>query len=1009
MKLNLDIGLNDEQVFRNRKVYGDNSVSMSENISFRKVFLMVLSHPLIIIMLAAIAVTFVAALKLNGDEQIGQRVFSMPIACTIATSFVFLMGLFGAFKNMKSLALIILLVFHLSFSVCSYILSGADITIFYPIIGGGFILLLVVILCDYLHRKENKCYFLLNKAKEHTIVKVIRNNCIYLIERCDLVVGDVIIIHKGEEIPADCEILSKMDFSIDSTLHYVENTNGSLLGENVSQISEEDNILYKGCLVKTGYCVAKVIKVGRSVKFSCLLGQNLFFDNQKSILKYKLSKFASVVQKCGYFLAILFCVCRFIPCFTSDHLLSTYFDCFSGISIVFIETLIVAIIIMIFTDSTLFTSLYTLTVAFNLNKMIKHGAIPCSFSACYDLASADVVCLDLTRFLSKELWKVSHTSFHNISQERLNEMIAVNTNAFLACDSNNKPANWGDPVEIAMLKWLDDNNSDYLKIRENIIFVDRRELDSHNCLATIIKTDEIPGKHLIYVKGDPEFIMSMTDMTLAEMKECEEKMHSCRLNGCKTVAFAYGIINDDVNLFVHDEICVHNLNFAGFMAFEPTPSPEIHKSISNLNNLGVDVKFVSNENQVFAKAFSEKSGVLQDCKLYDNSNKLEDDPNLKTETITTNQLFLFSSDYRNEIKKFYQKLKSNYYLIMSYDGIKQDKSTNQDNNTIFLTSSQIPFNQRNSLILNKCSIQTIYDSILLGRKLLKNIQFFILYFIIFGATLFGVLFFSSFFLNEIPLSWSILMWIFISVNIIAKPALLSLPILNKNSLPINKSNDRLVNRKMMIHSTIFVVIMTLLLVWVMKVMQHNNIHSLYSFITVNLPHQHGLNFNEHSILFLIICSLMFWHLLSLRTFSCGVSVFYNVRLLTRYFFFSFVILIGAFLIIQFGSAFFAVHHISLSDWIFILLFTSPILFANELIFIFLHKKGNILRFGNRQIKLLPQKLSSIKKCIVFCIIKLKQWIKLISKRILKYIKYIIRFFLKLLIMLMDFIHNRMKR
>lgn len=1017
MKLNLSIGLKDEQVVRNRKVYGDNAVHLSGYVPFKSLLLSVLSHPIVIFMMAAIAVSFVAALKLNEDEQIGQRVFAMPVAAAIATSFLIVMGVEGALKFKKFLLLVCLAILYLSISVAAYILNNCDINVFNIHWGFFFILLFTVTLFRFFQWRENKNFFLLNKTYNQTPVKVIRNNNIYVIERERVVVGDVVVLHKGEVVPADCEVLSQMNLSASdypiSSQNEEDDNDGPKPG---SERNEEGNcqFLYKGCRINDGYCLAKVVNVGSSVKFSELLSYNILSTDSSSI-KQKLSKLASVIQKCGYVFALLFCLSRFFALLRSPFPDSTGWVEWADFSL---ETMIVSTVIILFTDNCVINMLYSWAVAFNIKDFIKQGGLPRSLDSIYNAAAVDLVCLDLTKVFAERTWRVSHHSFYNISQERLYEMIAVNSNAFIAVDNNNNSVRWGNPLEVAELEWIDKNNCDYLKFRENIVFVDRRELKLHDCLATVIRSEEVPGKHLLYVKGDPDYIMSLTDMTLAEMNDCNDNIHLCINNGWKTVAFAYGIINDDEIPFANGDISLHNLNFAGFMAFEPTFPTDLFTSLSELESTGVDVKFIARDNSDFALAFAQKSGLLDDCDVYNYNANAHNDNYDKYNLKKKRQLVLFPNekDQDQKIQDFYQTLKSHYSIIMSCDRKTEDESCYLSLKSDIIIAStgddvnkKDNVNKKHSFVLNSFSIKNIADIIFSGRKLVKNIQLFILFFTTFAATTFGVMTISNFFLRDLPLSPVCLMWFYIVVYFLATSALISLPVLNKNDLTVFKNSEKLYDRKMIMHTFLFTSILTLLLLWILKVMMDRNINSIYNFITIYLPHQQGISLSERSIFFLALSSFSFWHLFNLRTFDSEVNLLSKFKLCKTFLWFSFAIIIGSFLILQFGYLFFNVNIVSGYDWIAIIFLSSSVLLFNQFFFLFLYKKTIIAAIGKRQAMLLPERLSSLKNIFVSGLKYLKKSILRLCDTFIKFIKYIFKKFIKLLIRIMDFIHNHLSK
>ena len=1010
IKLHLDEGLNDEQVLRNRKVYGDNSVSYSNPFPFKLRMLGAIRHLFSIIMLALIALTFVFALKLNENEQIGEKVFAMPIACAIATLFVIFIAMEGGLKRRGFLILTILAVLQLGVTVYEYIFTESDFFIFFHNIGLFLCILLVVLLNNFFIRKKYKNEFLLNIQEDGTPTKVIRNNTICLIKRNEIVVGDLLIIHKGEIVPADCQIIEGINLQVDESIHHESNSIRNYTEDkNEFENQTSQRPLCRGWLIVDGYCIAKVTKVGDSVRFSEQIGFSKFKETDNSFFQEKTSRIASKFYIITCIFAILFCCVRFYTWFFGGVNNEQMPD--GGLQAVkiIIETFLIASTALIFADRSVFTNACNSTIALNLMRMKMNGFIPYSFHSFYNLAATNLLCLDETKFLSGNLCKVSYSSFNNISNERLVEMIAANTTAYIIHETDNKQLNWGDSIEIAMLEWVMEQSSDYILLRNKVTFVDRRESKDNHSLATIVKSDEIPGKHLVYVKGDPDYIMKLTDMTLAEIEECENQLHECWNKGWKTVAFAFGIINEEENPFVNDILNLHNLNFAGFLAFEFSPADNLKQSLACIESLGVDVMFYANDNQISAHSFANALGVLKndDDKDLSDSN-LTHVNNNDNDSEKLNKHINFSYfESENHKQDYLMKQKSRYSVITLFEHNAHGKQELiEDDDCVILTDQILSDKYGNIVNLFNTSLSTLYKAIILGRAIINNIRFYILYYLTFSAVIGGLLLWNAFSFNELIISSTNLLWVFIILNFIALPALALSPRIKYDFPHEFKLNEILFTKKMMLYAIVFACVILAILIYCLYFINNNNLHSLYNFLTVNLPHHPGVNSYERSILFMGIILFSFWQLINIKSFkdeSNALRVISNSKI---FFFVSFIILISSFSLMQFGGYLIGSAALEISDWIAAIVVTSAIVWINELFFLLTRKKHLFASFGKRQMSLLPSRLQSLKKVSIKCFKWLTKWSKSSISNIFRILKNIFKWFCKLLIKLLDYIQKK---
>ncbi len=387
-------GLNDEQILRNRKVYGDNVYYPSVCGPFIKKIKSILCHKISIFMMALIAITFVIALKLNGDNVEEKRVFIMPVIFSIAAFFIFIIGTLDGFKNKFFVLLIFLFIAQLSLTLYDFINNNVQFTQFYFDFGIILALLIATLFKFLISFYAN--YSLRNfiDFENDSLQSVIRNNNVCFVKRKELVVGDIIILNEGSFVPADCKLLD--DFCLEVDESYVNGNKHVMKSHKASDcVNSNHDCIFNGSFVVKGKCVAQIIKVGKdSACHHKTIMQLAAFESQGDTMTKDVTGYQNVLKISGYAFAFLYLIARFILFFShkSDLLLPFYkSDNFVNVAVM---SLLGAVVILLLTEPDIIKSVFSAAVSFNLKSLKNNCLLPKNINACLNLGKIDILCVD---------------------------------------------------------------------------------------------------------------------------------------------------------------------------------------------------------------------------------------------------------------------------------------------------------------------------------------------------------------------------------------------------------------------------------------------------------------------------------------------------------------------------------------------------------------------------------------------------------------------------------------
>ena len=407
--------------------------------------------------------------------------------------------------------------------------------------------------------KANKAFDVLNTVNDDILVKVIRDGHICQISRKEVVVGDIVVLETGEEIPADGRLLEAISLQInESTL-----TGEPMVSKTTNEADFDadatypSNVVMRGTTVVDGHGVMQVEKVGDETGYGKVYEGSQIENNIDTPLQMQLAGLAKVISKAGYAIAAI----TFVALLTKTLLASSDMSVMDLISHILNAFMVAVTLIVVSVPEGLPMSV-TLSLALSMNRMLKTNNLVRKMHACETMGATTVICTDKTGTLTQNQMQVYQTNFYNLKDQKLGddelsnlikEGISTNSTAFLDY-SDGKVKTMGNPTEAALLLWLNGQQQNYLELRENAPVVDQLTFSTERkYMATIVRSPLL-GKRILYVKGAPEIVLANSnrvaiDGTYKSVGECKERIEKQLLDyqnqAMRTLGFAYQIIEDN--------------------------------------------------------------------------------------------------------------------------------------------------------------------------------------------------------------------------------------------------------------------------------------------------------------------------------------------------------------------------------------------------------------------------------------------------------------------------------
>jgi Ca2+-transporting ATPase len=742
------------------------------------------------------------------------------------------------------------------------------------------------------------------------------------IPRRDVVVGDIVMVETGDEIPADGKLLEAIDLQVDeSSLTGEAMTNKEVrckmedgrcsdISPQPSDIRGEEaypkDMLLRSSMVMSGSGLYVVTAVGDETEIGHVARQSTEITGVKTPLNIQLDRLAKLISKVGIGLSAAAFVVFLVHDILTDELWHT--TDYVSMTEVVLKYFMMAVTLIVMAVPEGLPMAVTLALALNMRRMLKSNNLVRKLQASETMGAVTCICTDKTGTLTENRMTVSDVrcmmddgrgSDLSPQPSDLYKAIALNTTA---------THDVGNPTEQALLRWLVAQGVDYQKLREAHPITAREPFSTERKYMSTTVGDTV------YIKGAPEIVMAMCKMTDEERQQAEAQLAEWQQHAMRTLAIA------------------ENSQLLAIVAISDPLRKEVPAAIRQCRQAGIDVKIVTGDTTATAMEIAQQCGIIEVRGERDSQrHTLLGREEVRDKAYITGAEFAALSD--DEALQMVKGLKvmsrarptdkqrlvallqqHGEVVAVTGDGTNDAPALNRAHVGLSLGSGTSVAKEASDITLIDDSFRSIVHAVMWGRSLYKNIQRFIFFQLVVNVTALLLVLCGAFVGTEMPLTITQILWVNLIMDTFAAMALASLPPSREVMRERPRSQDAFIITRPMIRGIgiigglFFVVTFAL----------------LYYFERIA-----GVDPKELTIFFCIFVMLQWWNLFNARSLGSCHSAFRRLWACRGFLFVLAMVLAGQWLIVTFGGKMFRTVPLEWPCWGWIILGTSPVLWVGE--------------------------------------------------------------------------------
>lgn len=862
---NKRIGLTDEQVKQSREQHGKNVLTPPQRTSLWKLYLDKYRDPIIQILLVAAFVSLILAfIEKNFMETIG-----IFVAVFLATTV-------------------------------------------------GF----------YFERDAAKKFNLLTALSEEQPVKVRRNGKVMEIPRHDVVVGDVVLVEVGDEVPADGELIVCNDLQINES---------ALTGEPVTEKSLEGggdgayprNVILRSTMVMNGRGEFVVTAVGDATEIGKVAKKSTEQTSVETPLHMQLDKLAKMISKVGSVVSVT----AFFIFLIHDILTNPAWggkDYFYMAEIV-LKYFMMAVTLIVMAVPEGLPMAITLSLALNMRRMLKSNNLVRKLHACETMGAVTVICTDKTGTLTQNKMQVSALELKQGDETLLDTAIALNSTAEL---NDGKPI--GNPTESALLLWLDAQGKDYEELRKQVNVLKQLPFSTERkMMATLAEVD---GETYLFVKGAPEIVMKKCIIEDRMQRQSAEELDEWQHKAMRTLAFAYKKIEASImrtsrtsTAEVVALLDANDLQLQAIAAIADPIRPDVPAAVQECCHAGIEVKVVTGDTAATALEIGKQIGVFEDEP--ENIGADGSLTSLDQQMITGEQWEALSDEEAYERAKDIRVMsrarptdkqrlvamlqKRGEVVAVTGDGTNDAPALHYAHVGLSLGSGTSVAKEASDMTLLDDSFKSIANAVMWGRSLYRNLQRFLFFQLVVNVAALLLVLGGSVIGTEMPLTVTQILWVNLIMDTFAALALASLPPSHEvmKDKP-RKASDFIINKSIgfgiLFCGIVFFLVMFALLVYCER------------------RGKGGVDVHELTMFFTTFVMIQFWNLFNAKALMSHHTAFRHFLKDKGMILVLVLVLVGQWIIVTFGGEMFRTTPLSLHEWLLIIGSTSVVLWAGEL-------------------------------------------------------------------------------
>ncbi len=862
---NKRIGLTDEQVKQSREQHGKNVLTPPQRTSLWKLYLDKYRDPIIQILLVAAFVSLILAfIEKNFMETIG-----IFVAVFLATTV-------------------------------------------------GF----------YFERDAAKKFNLLTALSEEQPVKVRRNGKVMEIPRHDVVVGDVVLVEVGDEVPADGELIVCNDLQMNES---------ALTGEPVAEKSLEGggdgayprNVILRSTMVMNGRGEFVITAVGDATEIGKVAKKSTEQTSVETPLHMQLDKLAKMISKVGSVVS----VAAFFIFLIHDILTNPAWggkDYFYMAEIV-LKYFMMAVTLIVMAVPEGLPMAITLSLALNMRRMLKSNNLVRKLHACETMGAVTVICTDKTGTLTQNKMQVSALELKQGDEALLDTAIALNSTAEL---NDGKPI--GNPTESALLLWLDAQGKDYEELRKQVNVLKQLPFSTERkMMATLAEVD---GETYLFVKGAPEIVMKKCIIEDRMQRQTAEELDEWQHKAMRTLAFAYKKIEASImrtsrtsTAEVVALLDANDLQLQAIAAIADPIRPDVPAAVQECRHAGIEVKVVTGDTAATALEIGKQIGVFEDEP--ENIGADGSLTSLDQQMITGEQWEALSDEEAYERAKDIRVMsrarptdkqrlvamlqKRGEVVAVTGDGTNDAPALHYAHVGLSLGSGTSVAKEASDMTLLDDSFKSIANAVMWGRSLYRNLQRFLFFQLVVNVAALLLVLGGSVIGTEMPLTVTQILWVNLIMDTFAALALASLPPSHEvmKEKP-RKASDFIINKSIgfgiLFCGIVFFLVMFALLVYCER------------------RGKGGVDVHELTMFFTTFVMIQFWNLFNAKALMSHHTAFRHFLKDKGMILVLVLVLVGQWIIVTFGGEMFRTTPLSLHEWLLIIGSTSVVLWVGEL-------------------------------------------------------------------------------
>ena len=877
-------------------------------------------------------------------SKYGENVLTPPAKAPLWLQFL------DKFRDPLIIILLIAGALSILISCYEYFGLGDGPTVFFEPVGIFVAIMLATGLSFYFEYQADKEFAILNKVNDDEPVEVIRDSNTTQIPRREVVVGDIVIVNTGEEIPADGELIEATLLNVDESTLTGEPmcAKTTVASEFDSQATFPSNHVMKGTKVMEGHGIMRVLAIGDHTEQGKVFEAVQIDNSVKTPLDEQLDGLGRLVAKLSYCVGAGIIIGRILMYFLSSSYVQ--FEWLPFIAYL-LQTLMIAVTLVVVSVPEGLPMAVTLSLAYSMRRMLKTNNLVRKMHACETMGATTVICTDKTGTLTHNQMRVDSLQLYGLDEKSsaVAESMALNSTAQLDFTDPDCPSVLGNPTEGALLLWLYEHGTDYRELRENSTIVDQLPFNTERkYMATVVDSALMPGRRILYVKGAPEIVFAMC-RTMGEgatRERIENQLLDYQNHAMRTLGFAFQMLDKGDVAISNGRVTATRLHFIGITAIADPVRSDVPDAIKECLDAGINIKIVTGDTPATAREIGRQIGLWTTA---DSDRNIMTGPEfaaLNDEQLLqrVHELKIIARARPMDKKRLVETLQRlNQVVAVTGDGTNDAPALRAAHVGLSMGDGTSVAKEASDITIIDNSFSSIGKAVMWGRSLYQNIQRFLLFQLTVNVTACLIVLIGAFMGTESPLTVTQMLWINLIMDTFAAMALASLP--PSESVMHDRPRDRhafILTRPMYGEIVGVGALFFVLLFFFLLVFKHADISSLSDMLSLNYLQlfagfgtltfwtEGHLTAYELTLLFTIFVMTHFFYLFNARAFETGRSALHFggcKGLLTIVV----IIFAGQVLMVETPilQDFFNVVSLSLKDWGTIIIGSSLVLWVRE--------------------------------------------------------------------------------